>query len=252
MRELFFYDAMCAAGMPLHGGNVAATPEALLAEMDYYGIDRALVRHVNLDAAGAVLSNRVLADFLRSDSSGRLRGVWCILPEQCDELPEPDEFFRDMKQNRIGAITLSPFAHRWIPCRETIGKIMDAAAERHIPVLLDAFTGKWNELYNFVRMFPRNITFAMDRSKHGPDRLLRPLLENFENFHYVISCHWVPEGIRDLAERYGARRLLYGSDYPFFNQGSMMLPLKQSTLPEADIARIAGGNLNQLLEEAQL
>ena len=49
-----------------------------------------------------------------------------------------------------------------------------------------------------------------------------------------------------------ARRLLYGSDYPFFNQGSMMLPLKQSTLPEADIARIAGGNLNQLLEEAQL
>ena len=252
MRELFFYDAMCAAGLACNDGTAARTPEALLTEMDRFGVDRALVRHANLAAIHAGLSNRIIADFIRSDRSGRLKGVWCILPEQCGELPGPEEFFRLMRENRIGALTLAPFQHRWIPCRLTIGRILDAAAERRIPVLLDGFAGSWKEVYTFLEAFPRNITLLQDRSKHGPDRLIRPLLEHYENFHYVISCHWVPEGIRDLAECYGAERLLYGSDYPIFNHGSMMLPLRQSGLPFAEIEKIAGKNLENLLNGAEL
>ena len=252
MRELFFYDAMCAAGLAINGGTAASTPEELLAEMDRYGVDKALVRHANLPAVGAELSNRIIADFIRSDHSERLKGVWCILPDQCDELPKPEEFFRLMREKRIGALTLAPFSHRWIPCRLSIGRIMDAAAERRIPVLLDNFEGRWQEVYAFLKEFPRNVTLLQDRSKHGPDRLLRPLLEHYENFHYVISCHWVPEGIRDLAERYGAERLLYGSDYPIFSHGSMMLPLRQSGLPFAEIEKIAGKNLENLLNGAEL
>ena len=252
MRELFFSDAMCAAGLERNGGTAAATPDSLLAEMDRFGVDRALVRHANLAAIHAEHSNRIIADFINTDRSGRLRGVWCILPGQCGEQPEPEEFFRRMRENRIAALTLAPFAHRWIPCRLSIGRIMDAAAERRIPVLLDGFAGRWQEVYDFLKEFPRNITLLQDRSKHGPDRLIRPLLEHYENFHYVISCHWVPEGICDLAERYGAERLLYGSDYPIFSHGSMMLPLKQSGLPVAEIGKIAGENLENLLNGAEL
>ncbi len=252
MRDLFFYDALCAAGPVMTGGNAAATPGALLAEMDRYGIDKALVRHANLPNVSAELSNRLLAEWLGGDRSGRLRGVWCLLPEQCDELPGPDQLFQRMAAANIGALTLAPFAHRWIPCRLTIGRIMDAAAERHIPVLLDDFTGRWREIYAFVQEFPDNILLVLDRSKHGPDRLLRPLLEAYANVYYVISGHWVPEGIRDLAERYGAERLLYGSDHPRFNQGNMMLPLKHSGLPLESIRKIAGETLESLLQGGRL
>ena len=143
MRELFFHDAMCAAGMPFHGGNVAATPEALLAEMDYYGIDRALVRHVNLDAAGAVLSNRVLADFLRNDSSDRLHGVWCILPEQCDELPEPDEFFRSLgmktrlSEHGVGQDTIDFIVERFRKRGWNLGESGQVTPERVAEILKD-------------------------------------------------------------------------------------------------------------------
>ncbi len=252
MRELFFYDSMCAVGLPLTGGTAATTPDELHKEMDRYGIDKALVRHINLPNINAELSNEIVAEFVGNDHSGRIRGVWCILPEQCEELPKPDLLFRRMGESGIAALTLAPFSHRWIPCRLTIGRIMDAAAERHIPVLLDNFTGRWQELYAFLKEFPRNITMIQDRSKHGPDRLIRPLLEAYENLHYVISCHWVPEGIRDLAERYGAERLLYGSNYPIFSQGSMMLSLKQSGLPMDEIRKISGKNLENLLNGAQL
>ena len=250
MNELMFFDVNCRIG------NANNTPgpgvAELLSEMDTCGVDRALVRHRNI-AFGALSSNRDLADRLNEDLSGRLTGVWCILPDQCDELPEPDEFFSCMKEKRIGALTLSPFEHRYMPCRLSLGRIMAAAAERRIPVLLDAFAGKWAELYSFLEAFPKNICIYLESvGKWGSDRRIRPLLEHYENFYFETSGYWVPEGIRDLAEKYGAERILYGSNFPHYQHGCGMLQLKQSGLNDGDIAKIAGGNLETLLKGAEL
>ena len=252
MKELMFFDANCRIGRSTNGGICAENTVALLREMDYYGIDRALVRHKNLDY-GACYTNRRLSIFLQEDAEARLTGVWCILPSQCDELPEPEVFFRQMKENRIGALTLSPFEHRYVPCRLTIGKIMDAAAERRIPVLLNAFAAKWPELYRFIAEFPRNVFIYQESGgKWGSDRNIRPLLENYENFYFETTGYWVPEGIRDLADRYGAQRILYGSGFPGYNHGSGMLQLKHSGLPLPAMELIAGKNLERILKGAQL
>ena len=154
MKEIMFFDANCRLGRLVNGGPYAEDAPALLREMDHYGVDKALVRFNNLAMSGTNTANRNLAELLKADTAGRLTGVWCILPSQCDEIPEPDEFFRQMKANRIGAITLLPFDHRYVPCRMTLGKMMDAAAERRIPVLLNGFAAKWPELYRFMEDFP--------------------------------------------------------------------------------------------------
>lgn len=252
MKDLMFFDVDCQIGS---GPGIGIRPGVaeLIADMDYYGVERALVRHGNLGLLGALQSNLDLAEMLKSDLSGRLTGVWCILPQQCGELPEPDVFFAEMKKNRIGALTLSPYDHRYVPCRLALGKIMDAAAERRIPVLLQAFAGKWNDLYSFLAEFPRN-TFVMSNmpGKWGIDRQIRPLLENYGGFHFALSGYWVPEGIADLAGIYGSGRILYGSGYPRYSQGSGMLQLKYSGLSGAEAADIAGRNLENLLKGAQL
>ena len=252
MDDLFFFDADCKIGS---GPNVGIGPtlRELLDEMDEYGVDRALVHHINTPMVGALESNRDLAEMLRSDDSGRLTGVWSILPSQCRELPEPDEFFRQMKENRIGALSLYPFDHRFVPCRLTLGKIMDAARERRVPVFVNAFSGRWNDLYNFVAEFPENILILCDTvGKWGHDRQVRPLLETYPKFYYGMTGYWVPEGIRDLADIYGADRILYSSGYPLYVQGSGMLQLKCSGLDADKIALIAGKNLDGLLKGAQL
>jgi len=252
MDGLMFYDVDCQIGSGPGIGIRPGVPE-LISDMDYYGIDRALVRHGNIGMLGALESNKNLADMLKGDSSGRLTGVWCILPQQCGELPEPEVFFAEMKKNRIAALTLSPYDHRYVPCRMTLGKIMDAAAERRIPVLLQAFANKWQDLYNFLQDFPRN-TFVLSNmpGKWGIDRQIRPLLENYAGFHFALSGYWVPEGIRDLVEIYGSERILYGSGFPIYNQGNGMLQLKHSGLTDREIAGVAGGNLENLLKGAQL
>ena len=252
MEDLFFFDADCQIGSGPNSG-IGPSIREFLDEMDEYGVDRALVRHLNAPMLGALESNKDLAEMLKSDDSGRLTGVWSILPSQCRELPEPDEFFRQMKENRIGALTLYPFDHRYVPCRLTLGKIMDAARERRIPVFVNAFSGRWNDLYAFVAQFPENILILCDPvGKWGHDRQVRPLLEAYPNFRYGITGYWVPEGIRDLADIYGAERILYSSGYPAYLQGAGMLQLKHSGLDADKIAQIAGKNLEDLLKGAQL
>ena len=253
MRELFFFDAFCQIGS---GPGIGIRPDGrgLLADMDRFGVDRALVQHGNSALLGAEAGNRELAAMLEAVGSDRLTGVWCILPDQCPELPQGDAFFAAMKRHGIGALTLLPDDHLFIACRLSIGRIMDAALERKIPVMFQV-TGRnnWTAVYDFVREFPRNRIIIHERvGQWGHDRQIRPLLEHFENVFYATGGYWVPEGIRDLVAAYGAERLLFGSSYPRYDQGSGMLQLKQSGLAAEEIALIAGRNLEKLLDEVQL
>ena len=252
MRELYFFDADCQIGS---GPAIGIKPgvKQLLADMDRFGIDRSLVRHGNCGLLGAEAANRELAEMLADDASGRLVGVWCILPDQCPELPQGEEFFAAMKRAGVRALTLMPKEHLFVPCRLALGKIMDAARERKIPVLVKTEGNDWQNVYDFLREFPRNRVVIYERwGKWGRDRQLRPLLENYENTVFAFSGYMVPDGLRDLAELYGAERLVYGSGYPLYNQGCGMLQLKQSGLSAEEIALIAGKNLEKMLDEVQL
>ena len=253
MRDLFFFDAYCQIGS---GPGIGICPDGrgLLADMDRFGVDLALVHHGNCALLGAEAANRELAAMLEAAGSDRLVGVWCILPDQCPELPQGDEFFSAMKRNNIRALTLMPDDHLFIACRLSLGRIMDAALERKIPVMFQV-TGRnnWSAVYDFVREFPRNRIIIYERiGQWGHDRQIRPLLDHFANVFYATGGYWVPEGIRDLTAAYGAERLLFSSSYPRYDQGSGMLQLKQSGLAAEEIALIAGKNLEKLLAEVQL
>ena len=164
MKDLMFFDACCRVG---------DTPERpcpgiaeLLADMDRFGVDRALIQHNALGTMGAENTNAALVKMLKEEDPGhRLECVWSLLPSQCGELPEPEEFFARMRENHVRAVTIDPFSHRYIPCRLTLGKYLDEAVKRKVPVVLSCFAGKWNELYAFLREFPDLVCII-----HGGDK----------------------------------------------------------------------------------
>ena len=128
---------------------------------------------------------------------------------------------------------------------------MDAAAERRVPVVVDCMD--FNNLHQFLERFPKNIVIRLELGgKWGHDRYLRPLLEEFEHFYMDIAGYWVPEGISDLVGKYGDDRILFGSNFPHYLQGSPMLQLKHGNLSDASLRKIAGQNLLNLLEGAML
>lgn len=250
MKDMMFFDANARIGNTMH----EALPDVagLIAEMDRNGVDYALVRETAIDTWGAITANREIAKTIASDASGRLTGVWCILPSQCDELPPPDEFLGSMKAARIGALTLFPFDHRYIPCRLTLGKMIDAATERKIPILLHGMAYHWQEIYDFVKEFPNIYGIVNAGNKWGSDRMIRPLLEQYPNIKAELAGYWVPEGIYDMAKKYGAERIVYGSGFPGYNHGNGMLQIRHSGLSQEENALIAGLNMKNMLEAAEL
>ncbi len=252
MQDLKFFDAHCSVGAPMNGGVAFAEHVAdLSAEMDRLGVGRALASHAN-QAAGPVFTNHRLAEMLaEEDVDHRIVGVWDILPVQCPELPPGEELFRQMKACRIGALRLLPGPQRWVPCGLTIGSIMEAAAERRIPVLVShtAFADDWGGLYRFLAEFPENRYILSADSLWGADRQVRPLLETYAGVHFEISTFWVPEGVRDLVRLFGADRILYGSGYPSYNQGAMMSAVRNAEISDEEKALVAAGNLKRLLAE---
>lgn len=255
MKELMFFDANVQVGTPMNGAlDYASDTGAVLRKMDRNGVAKALIREVNLTSAGAAYANAATARYLAADPDERLVGAWGILPPQTGELPEGPELFKQMAQNRIRALIPDPAGHKWVPGRLTIGRLMDEAAERRIPILIGTHTfGSWEAIYAFLKEFPRNRYICMTHGLYwGTDRYFRPLLENYPEFHLELSTYWVPEGVADLVGKYGAGRFLYGSGYPGFMFGSMMLAIKHADIDDESKRLIAGGNLEKLLDEVQL
>ena len=256
MKDWFFFDAAAQLGTPRNGGLAfASTPAELLAEMDRAGVARALVREINASDAGAVYANERMARCLAEDGSGRLDGVWTLLPPQTREIPQGKELFAAMKRHRVRALDLLPAEHRWVASRRTIGRVMGEAAERRVPILVSraAFDYSWERLYGFLEWFPENrYIFLTTGEPWGIDRQARPLLEAYPHFHMELSTYWTMEGIAELAKDYGAGRFLYGSGYPAFNHGNMMLALRHAELSLDGKLAIAGRNLAGLLDGAEL
>ena len=247
MQKLMFFDANVKIGNTISGP--APGVGELLEEMDRFGIDYALIRHGNLEALGAVGANAAIA--AAADCS-RLFGVWAILPEQCGELPSGEEFFQLMKQHNIRALTLAPAAHRYEACRLTLGRLLDAATERKIPILLHHLQTNWWAVYDFMAEFPHLHCIVNAGNKWGSDRNIRPLLENYGNLRIETAGYMVPEGLYDLAGKYGAERILYGSGFPNYNHGNGMLQLRHSGLSIRAVELIAGRNLEKMLQEVEL
>lgn len=255
MKDIMFFDANCQLGKPMNSAiTYAETTAQLIEKMDYAGVDYALVRHIAMAPGGAVYANIRIAEMLEEDKTERLRGVWCVLPEQCGEIPEPEVFFKQMKMNKIRALTMLPAIHRWIPCRMSLGRLMDAAKERKIPFLVAPgdYQTQWESLYKMIEEFKDNIFIIHTCGLWGAERLLRPLLEYYPNVYFEASDYWRPEGLTDLAEKYGAEHLLYGSGYPKYNHGNTMPMLIHTQLSDAEKRLIAGENLKRIIEGAAL
>jgi len=60
----------------------------------------------------------------------------------------------------------------------------------------------------------------------------------------------VHNGLEDICERFGARRLLFGTGYPQFALGPAITMIASAQISNHDKQLIASGNMRRLIEEA--
>jgi len=223
----------------------------LIDAMDHNGVDRALVWHIAQHDDSPQAGNQLLSGEIRDQP--RLTGCWTILPNQAREFPPLPVFFRQMREARVRALRTFPGSHRFLANAISMGDWLEAIVERRIPLLLSLRRGvEWRDVYALLAEFPELVCVICDHGCWGEDRMFRPLLERYPNVYVDTAQYLLDGGLEAVVADYGAQRMLFGSGFPESYMGGMMMALKHARLPEEAKAAIAGGNLERLLEEADL
>jgi uncharacterized protein len=246
--EITYFDCDASVGVEYAGVyRQCLTVHELVAEMDWHGVDQALVYHTLMRNQSPVIGNAVLAQEIAGQP--RLVGTWAILPPQTGELTPAPEFFHAMAEANVRALWAWPTDHRYMLDRVTFGGFLDEVAERRIPLFIP---GDWDLAYRVLAQYPRLTLVVTAHGPWGNDRYFRPLMEQYPSFHIDISRYELDCGLRDLVSKYGAGRLLYGSAFPQAPMGGPRLMVAQAEIDEASRRDIAGGNLRRLLREVEL
>jgi len=243
-----FFDCNCALGIPgVRGLRFARNVTELQQEMDFCGIDRALVYHTAMRFDSPVIGNRLLMEEIEPDD--RLVPVWTILPSQTDELVSPETFLVRMRQHGIRAVRAFPDEHRYMFDELTMGDWLALLEEKRVPLLLKTNPVK---IAGALAAFPNLVVVAIAQGPHSLERYLRPIVERYAHFYIDTSSYMVDGLIEDFCAKYGAQHLLFGTGFPHNCSGASLLRLAQADIADEDKQAIAAGNLSRILQEAQL
>ncbi len=229
--------------------------EDLLQEMEWVGIDRALVRHAGMEEYSPQVGNRLIAEETAPHPS--LQPTWAILPPQTGELGTPDEFTAAMAKAGVRAVWAFPSKHRYILDAVGCGALLEVLVDRKVPLFIHrqetsrGMTG-WELAGALLGEFPQLRLVVVGHGSWGEDRYFRPLMERYEGLYTDTSRYELDGGIAEFCRQYGPDRLLFGSSFPNTSAGGPMLTLAHADISDDERQAIASGNLDRLLSEVRL
>ena len=187
----------------------AGTAPELEEEMDWCGIDEALVYHTAQRFDLPALGNERLMEEI--DGHPRLKPTWTLLPSHTGEQPGMDTVLGKMREHEVRALRLFPEDHRYFLDDVTWADQMAVYADRRIPVFIKASLDKIAVL---LRAFPSLVVITGTQGANPLDRYAWPLAERYPNLYFETSAYLVDGIIEKFCARYGAHRLVFGSGFP--------------------------------------
>jgi len=225
----------------------ASTPAELLEEMDWCGIQTALAYHTAMRFDVPAVGNERLLEEI--EGSPRLLPTWTLLPSQTGEQPQVSALIEGMRDNGVRALRLFPQDHRYFMDAATWGDQMAVYEERRIPLFIKDSLDKIDTL---MSAFPHLVVITANQGINPMDRYAWPLADKYPYLYFDTSAYLVDGIIEEFCNRYGARRLLFGSGFPDHASGGALLTLAHANISEEERQDIGHGNLTRILSEVIL
>jgi len=250
MSKLKFFDCNCSVGRVAHPCLSDISDAAgLRREMDRAGIEEALVFHTMARDAGPPLGNSLLMEAIR-DVEG-LHPVWVVLPHHTGEIPPPRELLKDMEEKGVRAVRIYPTKdyHSFSLAEWSCGELFGALEDARVPLMLDIEIVWWEAIQTILSNHPRLPVIATNVS-YRHNRFVYPLFEKYDNIHVETSRYYGAGTFEDVVGRYGAGRILFGTNMPQYTGTAAVSMLTYAEIPPEAKEAIAGGTLRSLLKEA--
>lgn len=239
------------------------TPDALLDEMDRVGIDRALVYHIEARAGNAKDGNDRLMEAIAD--SPRLEPSWVVGPSAVADYGSEADLVGAMTEAGVRSVRLFPGEADYRLVDDEVKPLLAALADANVLAILDTVTGlekgfTYEELgevcaHHGNPAFDRpELSVVLTQTKPSLGSLSRfddliETIENVGNLYLSPDRFQAHEGIRQLVDRVGVDRLLFGTRLPHASAGAGIAAIVQSSLTTDEQRRVAGENLSRLLGE---
>jgi len=248
MLELF--DLNAYVGKPtVPAAEWYEAPEALLAEMDHYGIARAVVTHYAARQAHPDIGNPETLRF----AGDRLVPAWSFVPSVGSK-SDASRVIGAALASGVRILRYYPKDY-FVPFSvAAIGDFLEAMRERQMPLLVDfasnanygQFETDWEGLIAVCRAFP-SLPVITTEYRIRSNRMLFRALAVCANLRVCTSAIWLYKNIDHIVAEFGAERLVFGTNIPAFDPAIPVAMLRFAEIPDAAKAAIAAGNLDALL-----
>jgi len=229
------------------------TPEALLAEMDHYGIARAVVTHYAARQAHPDIGNPETQRFTGS----RLSAAWSFVPS-VGGVSDAPRVIQAATDAGVRILRYYPKDYFAPFSAAAIGDFLELMEERQLPLFVDfssnsnygQFETDWEGLIAVCRAFPR-LPVVTTEYRIRSNRMLFRALALCENLRVCTSAIWLYKNIDHIVAEFGAGRLVFGTNIPAFDPAIPVAMLRFAEIPDEAKAAIASGNLEALLSNVR-
>ena len=252
MSRMSYTDSCVALGekLELSSTNEKSTVSGVLESMDTCGIGRALVRH----AAGREYDPRYGNDLLLSVTAKteRLLPVATLAPLMFaggGRADDPERLRRYLAEHRFCGAVLYPSAayHNYSIADWCAGAISNVLGTIRLPLFIGYAEIGPDSLSYLLTSHPK-VPIVLCEVYYGADRLLFPLFDRHENLYVVSTIDRQYRGIENYIRRFGAGRIVFGSNFPQSSMGASVASIDMSDVGHDEKLAVASGNIERLLE----
>jgi predicted TIM-barrel fold metal-dependent hydrolase len=210
------------------------TTEKLLAIMDEYDIERAVV---------SALPN-ILTRQATEEHPERISGLVRVNPFDKDAPALVDEAIRDWG---FKGVKLNPLFNNYTPDNPIVDPVMEVAWRHGVPVLIHSGHAPWSLPWSFERLARRfpDVTIVMAHMGHGHIVYINGALDVAEDHPNIVvdtAGMTMHSKIREAVQRLGDDRVMYGSDVPFGHPAWEIPKVRISGLYEPQLRKVLYDN----------
>ncbi|MBN2551241.1 MAG: amidohydrolase family protein [Spirochaetales bacterium] len=269
MDDLVFFDLNGVLGTPVFdpdSGSYSGYRDVrdLLNDMDYFGVDYALVSHYRcLHGSPRSGNELLLRELAQRGASGaedtasrsRLFPCWVLLPGSTGEVPSGKELAEDLRKAGVRAVRID-FGAFNLPAVDRVMEDLFTVLEDCAVLAILASPSLGVPVPEREEPFLQMLDRVLDGHRGlnvvtgGRLRSIFPLMERYGNLYLSMEWDSHPDFVEEICRRFSAGRLLFATPYSENareNSGMPMLMITHADVPEADMRRIAGANLAALL-----
>ncbi len=213
------------------------------------GIHRALAGNHASQQYNPVEGMRHLIDDLAGHGDF-LVGCPTAVPHWGGDVPPPGELLDGYLKRGWGAFRVYPRTHNFLFHPLVAGPLFEEAQARRFTVLINRDQFEWPELIDILEDFPR-LKLVVCNEGYRATRTVFAMLHRFEGLRFETS--WMQQFLiyETVVERFGADRLIFGTQFPRFEPGACLAPILRADITDDAKARILGENLTEMLAEAK-